>query len=179
MHKQRRNQKCVTSITKELKVIDAKICDSHNRERLHNEKRATDKIKTDSNYFYKYAKQSGKSHSSIGPMSDENDTLTQDPKVMCNLLINQYDSVFSEPIVNKRVDDPVTFFATSTAHTKLSDIIVSEQMIVDSIKEISRNSSAGPDSMPANLFKECSVELAKPLNKLFSLSLKNGHVPQS
>ena len=162
-----------------MKLIDANICDSYNRERLHNEKRATDKIKTDSNYFFKYAKQSSKSHSSIGPMRDHNDSLTQDPKLMCNLLINQYDSVFSDPIVSKCVDDPVTFFATSTAHNKLTNIIINEDMIIDSIKEISRNSSAGPDGMPANLFKECGVELAKPLKKLFSLSIKNGHVPQS
>ena len=63
----------------------------------------------------------------------------------------------------------------------LSTTSVNEVLIVDVIKELSCNSTAGPDGVPVVLLKNSPVELAKakPLNILFNHSISMGHVPST
>ena len=56
---------------------------------------------------------------------------------------------------------------------------MNDELIVDVIKELSCNSTAGPDGVPVALLKNVSVEIAKPLNILFNHSINMGHVPST
>ena len=54
-------------------------------------------IKSNSNYFFKYAKKHSHTISHIGSLLNELGELTNDVPEMCNPFLNQYNSVFSTP----------------------------------------------------------------------------------
>ena len=76
--------------------------------------------------------------------------LTDNKTEMCTILLDQFNSVFSTPKPNMFISDPVSFFSCQSIPlgdeiNYLSDIDFSESIIVESIKELSSNSAAGPD----------------------------------
>ena len=84
---------------------------------------------------------------------------------MCIILLEQFNSVFTMPLTNKQVTDPDSFFSVQSiiSHDDevfLTNIIITESIIKDSIKELSANSAAGPDRIPASLLLNCASELA-------------------
>ena len=166
-----------SSLIAEVKRIDSDICDSHHNERLFEEHEATSKIASDPKFFYKFAKRSSKTKTNIGPLLTNDNTLSDDPKVISELLLHQYNKVFSVPLATHAISDPVSFFNPAPQTNCLSSISVNDKLIVDVIKELSCNSAAGPDGVPVALLKNASVELAKPLNILFNRSINMGHVP--
>ena len=109
--------------------------------------------------------------------------LTNDKKLICKLLLEQFNSAFSIPLSDKVVTDPVSFFAVSNACYKKSEVLLtsinfSEQMIIDAISEISASSAPGPDGIQASFWKKCAIELAVPLQMLFIQSLESGIIPE-
>ena len=91
---------------------------------------------------------------------------------MCNLLLNQYNSVFSTPCREKDITNPEEFFNVEDSNDNdiLSDIIINQSVICDAINEMSSSSASGPDGLPAILFRECRDELSIPLQILFAKS---------
>ena len=82
----------------ELKQIDRAICASHNDAHLSDEEVATSKISKDPKLSYRYVKKFNKSKPYIGPLLSHDNTLTNDPKDIYELLLNQYNSGFSVPL---------------------------------------------------------------------------------
>ena len=120
-----------------------------------------------------------KTKTNIGPLLTNDNTLSDDPKVISELLLHQYNKVFSVPLGTHTISDPVSFFNPAPQTNCLSSISVNDELIVDVIKELSCNSAAGPDGVPVALLKNASGELAKPLNILFNHSTNMGHVPST
>ena len=56
---------------------------------------------------------------------------------------------------------------------------ITEQIIIDSIQELSSTSAAGPDGVPSSLLLKCAAELAPALKVMFSQSLTHGFIPSS
>ena len=80
--------------------------------------------------------------------------------------------------------DPESFFSVESITSQddevfLTNIIITESLIIDSIKELSSNSSAGPDGIPASLLLNCASELAPSLLILFKQSLDSGVIDPS
>ena len=61
----------------------------------------------------------------------------------------------------------------------LTDINITESIIIDSIRELSSNSAAGPDGIPPSLLLNCAHELAPSLLILFKQSLLSGVIAPS
>ena len=144
---------------------------------------AVAKIKEDPNFFFRYAKRFSITKQEIGPFYSDNGSLTNDKKLICKLLLEQFNSAFSIPLSDKVVTDPVSFFAVSNACYKKSEVLLtsinfSEQMIIDAISEISASSAPGPDGIHASFWKKCAIELAVPLQMLFIQSLESGIIPE-
>ena len=79
------------------------------------------------------------------------------------------------------ISDPVSFFSYQSIPigaeiNYLSDI---ESIIVESIKELSSNSTTGPDGFPSSLLINCSDILAPALKLMFSQSLTPGIFPSA
>ena len=77
------------------------------------------------------------------------------------------------------VHDPVYFFSCQSLNPDecLTDIESTEQIIIDSIHELSSTSAAGPDGVPSSLLLKCAAQLAPTLK--FSQSLTHGFIPSS
>ena len=106
-------------------------------------------------YFYKFIKNHSKIRAGIGPLQDEKGNLEPSNKKMSELLNEQYNSVFSSLDPMMTVKYPKDFFGHPQGNT-LSDINITKEDIIDTIKIISQNSSEGPDEFPAILLKQCS-----------------------
>ena len=79
------------------------------------------------------------------------------------------------------VHDPVSFFSCQSLNPDkcLTDIEITEQIIIDSIQELSSTSAAGPDGVPTSPILKCAAELAPALKVMFSQSLTHGFIPSS
>ena len=112
----------------------------------------------------------------IGPLQHEEGNLKPSKKKrICELLDEQYNSVFSTPVPTMTIKYPNDLFRHPQANT-LSDINITREDIIDAIKTISQNSSGGPDEFPAILLKQCSKSLAHHLQLLYKVSLKTGEM---
>ena len=73
------------------------------------------------------------------------------------------------------VTDPESFFSVESITSQddevfLTNIIITECLIIDSIKELSSNSAAGPDGISDSLLLNYASELAPSLLNLFKQS---------
>ena len=86
------------SITQLIKIEQA-ICDSHFKEKLNEESIAVAKIKSDPNFFFRYAKKNSICKSDIGPIKNPHTQLLVNERLeICSLLLDQFNSVFTSPI---------------------------------------------------------------------------------
>ena len=155
----------------QLIKIEQAICDSHLKEKLNEESRAVTKIKSDPNYFFRYAKKNSICNRNIGPLLNPNTHLiTNDRLEMCSL--DQFYSVFTSPKPEMIVHDPVSFFSCQSIIPSddyyLTDIEIDETIIIDAINAI-----------PPLLLINCAAELAPALKLLFTQSLMHGFIPTS
>ena len=61
----------------------------------------------------------------------------------------------------------------------LTDITLSDSIIIETIKELSPNSAGGPDGIPTSLLINCAEEIAPALKIIFSHSLSSSLIPTS
>ena len=92
--------------------------------------------------------------SDIGPIINPHTQLLVNERLeICSLLLDQLNSVFTSPITNMIVHDPASFFSCQSINPDecLTDIEITEQIIIDYIHEVSSTSAAGPDGVPSSL----------------------------
>ena len=86
--------------------------------------------------------------------------LTHDDLEMSNILADQYTNVFSNlkdnlpNIIQKNIPEP------------LEQMNLSTKELIEAINELSATASSGSDNFPAIFFKNCKIELVKPLSEL-------------
>ena len=123
--------------------------------------------------------------SDTGPLYDTKiNLLTSDKLQMCTIFLEQFNSVFTTPLPNKQVSDPESLFSVESIisqddEVSLTNIIITESIVIESIKERSLNSAAGPDGIPASIWLNCASELAPSLLILFKQSLDSGVIDPS
>ena len=87
--------------------------------------------------------------SDTGPLYDKKiNLLTSDKLEMCIILLEQFNSVLTMPLPNKQVINPDSLFSIESIISQddevfLTNIMITESIIMDSIKELSANSAAG------------------------------------
>ena len=79
---------------------------------------------------------------------------------------------------SKIIHNPKTFFAESPVldASCLTNINFRETVIIDAIKELSPNSVAGPDGIPASLLINRASEIAPLLKCIFTSSFSKGYM---
>ena len=159
-------------IISQLLYIEEQIISSHLKEKLHEKHVAVSKIKVDPKHFFRYAKRYNICKQELGPLLNPlNNTLTDNKYEMCCLLANEFNSVFTKPKQTSVIKYHVMLF--------LTDITLSDSIIIEAIKERSPNSAGGPDGIPTSLLINGTEDIASVLKIIFSHSLSSSIIPTS
>ena len=164
-------------LQKELLEIEKNLQRSHQGSATHIEEKAVEAIRSNSKFFFAYAKKKSKVKTNIGPLLDENNKLTSNSKIMAEILSKQYSKVFSTPTENLPNNHPRT--STQETQSCLHTISFTEEDITSAINEISPTAAAGPDGFPAILLKNCKEALAVPITILWKKCFVEGTIPHS
>jgi len=154
----------------DLSELEIRLAESIASERHMKESQALEAIKSNPRFFFSYAKQFAKSKSTIGPLLDGNGNLQDDPKIMADLLQEQYSAVFSSPLANP------TFASKSSPNTLLDNIDFTTDDIEKAIDEIGERSACGDDDIPAIVLKRCKKSLSTPIFLIWKHSLDTGFI---
>ena len=104
--------------------------------------------------MFRYAKKVSVCASETGPLYDKNISLmTSDKLEMCKILLEQFNSVLTIHLPSKQIIDPDVFFSVESIayhadELMLTNINITEYIIIDSIRQLSSNYAAGPDGIP-------------------------------
>ena len=156
--------------------IEVSLQKSQEKTISYRERKALNAIKSNSKYFFSYAKKfSQATMSKIGPLINALNEYTSSSPEMANILRKQYESVFSDATVDS------SYFNTPISPNipTIGNIKIEECDIVEAIDELSHTSSSGPDGIPAILLKMCKDSIKKPLLLLYRKLLDEGTVPAS
>ena len=140
----------------------------------HGEKRAVDKIKVNPKYFYSYAKSFSKVKQSITALLNSDKKLVTERKELANILQQQFCSVFSD---THNPDKSPPTFTVPPLNIEDTELVLTQDDIVEAISEIKLDSAPGPDGIPAVLLKRCASSLSVPIHLLWTESMCTGVVP--
>ena len=163
----------ILTLTNEILDIENKLVVSFKNERLAEENKAINNIKTNPKHFYSFARKHQIIKGGIGPLKVNNKLITS-PQEICENLSAQYSSVYSQPDPSNAITDPISFFTLDNPDIpSLLDIEFSEQMIEEEIASLKNHSAPGPDHFPVLLLKTYKKELSKPIYMMWRESLDN------
>ena len=97
------------------------------------------------------------------------DTITNNPSKMADILQNQFTSVFSDPNAPNVKAPDFDVPSIKEQSNELGFYMTDEQAIA-AIDKISSNAASGPDGVPVTLLKTCSRELCQPIKLIWAES---------
>ena len=121
--------------------------------------------------FANYIKSKTKSKSSIGPLKRANGDLITEEQEIAEELNTFFASVFTTE--DKNVPDK----QMETVKT-IGEVIITERLVKEKIKNLKENSAAGPDGISPKLLKSAAEELVKPLTIIFRESMRTLEIPE-
>ena len=87
----------------------------------------------------------------MGPFLDEKGNLVTNNDSIAEVLKNQYQSVFSEPVEAKKISDPEDFFKLDDTVQEIDNVIFGREEVIDALGKLSNNEAPGPDGIPSIL----------------------------
>ena len=160
------------SLNEELLDIEVKLQKSYNEKAKLSEEKAINAIKTNSKYFYSYAKKFSKIKSKIGPLQSSKNQFTNDSKEMAELLSEQFAKSFSTPV------DYYSNNVTPNSIPQIEPLMFTIEDIKTAIKELRPTSASGPDGFPAILLRNCVNSLSEPLTIFWQKSIDTETIPE-
>ena len=109
----------------------------------------------------------------IGPFKIGNEYI-HDSKEICNLLVKQYNSQFSNGANITKVTNELF---NEVQDGDLADIEIKEDDIVNAIGKLNINSAAGPDGLPAIFLINTKNSIKTPLEIILRKSIDEGKIP--
>ena len=193
------------SLRDTIAKAEAELRDSLRLKKLTEEHQAWRAMRTSPNSFFKYVNRLKNVGTKIGPLTDSKGNPLQ--STVANSLNDQFVKVFSVPVQEKIINDPDLFFGidketspgspgapgvdkspsqppggpggTPTEVSQhLSELVITNQDIIDAMSSQAAQSCPGPDGVPALLIKQCLSELVDLLRVLFQFSIDTGDVPE-
>ena len=110
-------------------------------------------------------------------MEDVNGEAEKDRKGICNILQDQYVSVFSNPSKYNDSGDDIGSELVVEDDLCCNNIDFSTVDISRAISDIPSNSAPGPDGITPKILKECKESLSYPLFLMWKKSLEIGEIP--
>ena len=137
----------------ELFSVESQISESLSSKIKMDETKALENIKTNSRRFYDFAKRKAKTNNGIGPLRNSCDKIVNDNKGMCELLANQYDSVFSKVLSHEQYSDIECKITIPSTQYEMPEIYFSKEVIRNALKKMRPNASPGPDGISGLLLE--------------------------
>ena len=122
------------------------------------------------NSFYRYCNRTFNNNSVIGPLRSHSGAITTEPEMKANLFLKNFSNYFTK---DNNTINPLQPRTEST----ISDIQFTPTLIKRSISLLRSQSKGGPDDIPPEFIKRCSLWLTLPLSYLFRLSFREGYIP--
>ena len=141
-------------------------------EKESEERKAVSKIRTNSKFFFSYAKRNKTLSRSIAKLKFDR-SVTTDRKDISDILQDKFVENFSVP---KDVPEVHIDYSNQDDDT-LDYLTFTEADIIAAIDEIPSSSSPGIDGITAKALKSCKYALATPLRLLWEKSLNEGVIP--
>jgi hypothetical protein len=123
--------------------------------------------------FSNYVKEKTKTKTSIGPLRSETGETTADKNAMANILNNFFASVFTNEDKNNM---PAKNAETESV---LRTVSFTPLEVIRKLNNLRADSAPGPDKIYPRMLKELRYEIADPLSKIFTKSMKTGKVPKN
>ena len=155
------------NLREKLERIETDLKLSYEKRRSNLENKAIDKISKDSKYFFSYAKRFSKTNTEVGPFFNKDGNPVLDGTEISEMHRTQYESVVSDPLENKLINNPHKFFSVNESQTQLDNIPFVRDDVVSMIDSLSSGAADGPDGVPATLLKRCKFSLADALTMIF------------
>ena len=133
------------------------------------------KAKTEPKAFWGHTRRKLKTKTGVAPLlSDPKDSSSMkfDETEKANLLLNQFSSVFT-----REPEGEIPRLAQRTT-SKIPDLIITVEMVLDALKKINVGKSCGPDNLHPRLLLELADIIALPVTILFNATLKDGNLPK-
>ena len=176
LSKSHSNPEHVAALQSKLALICYEIKDEINKSLDRKEALALSRIKANPKYFFSYAKSLSKVKSSIIMLVTSDDSITNNPSKMADILQNQFTSVFSDPNAPNVKAPDFDVPSIKEQSNELGFYMTDEQAIA-AIDKISSNAASGPDGVPVTLLKTCSRELCQPIKLIWAESFAKKEIP--
>ena len=169
-----------SKIEDELNIIENKLKSYYRTQAEEAEINAINQLKSNSRFFYSYAKKKQSTPTGIGPLRRDDGSFTDRSQEMAELLSKQYKSVFSKPKVEYKIENPdVFFFDENVIRPNITDIQMTPDDFIKAIDEMPMHCAPGPDTWNSVFIKKCKNSLALPFCILWRKSLDTGFIPDS
>ena len=139
--------------------------------------------------LFKYANFKSKTKHNNIRLKDQDGNIKTNDKDNANILSKFFESVFNEEedakelifndaseILGEESPDPF-FYNTKPLKSMLSDLIITQSMISEQLKEIDPYKANIRDCVSPRIIKEMGDHLLEPLEIIYNLSIKHGTVP--
>jgi len=137
------------------------------------EKSLADNIKTDNKSFWRYVKSKTKTKDGISDLIMEDGSLSKSDEEKANVLNQFFASVFTREDLN----NVPTLEDRLSSDDVLSDIDITEEMVLKILTDLNVTKSPGPDGIHNKVLHELRDILSKPLARFFTMTLQEGKVP--
>ena len=125
--------------------------------------------------FWHYIKSKRQDSCGIAPLK-KGTKLISDSKGKANLLIQQFKSVFTQ------TTDTALPSTKIQCKNKIKPIIIMQEGLEKLLSKVNPSKSSGPDNIPNTnrilRVKECAVQLAPILQKIFQVAIDTGDLPK-
>jgi hypothetical protein len=121
--------------------------------------------------FWSFIKGKKQESSGVSPLRQTDGTLNSNPHTKAEILNCPFKSVFTKEDMSSMTDKG------DSPHNTMDPIIVTIPGVEKLLKNIKPYKATGPDSIPARLLNELSVQLAPVLTYIYQKSITAGEVP--
>ena len=148
-------KKCKKSIMKAKKAFEKKLSQ-----------------KSNDRQFYSYVNSKTKSKSNVGPLKVNGKVITEDSEIT-ETLNTFFSSVFTRENVTN-----VPHARRLDSDTSLDNVTITEDIVMDKLKNLKVTSSPGPDGLSPRLFEKFRNHLCAPLTRIYIASMQSGEIPE-
>ena len=128
------------------------------------------KMKDNPKLLHAHLRSKKKFRSSVGPIRLSDNTTTDSPLEMAECFAEASASVYRPDVPSHPAPHQQCTGTLESVNFNSSDV---KKVLLD----LDANSAMGPDGFHPRLLKECAAHLARPLSRIFHLSLEEGSLP--